>query len=42
VAASVSVTFIFDIENLDKRLVEYKDLILKNSMLISEKLGYKK
>jgi len=40
--ASVSVTFIFDIENLDKRLVEYKDLILKNSMLISQKLGYRK
>ena len=41
VIASVSVTFIFDIENLDKHLVKYKDLILKNSMLISQKLGYK-
>ena len=41
VMASVSVTFIFDIENLDKHLAEYKDLILKNSMLISQKLGYK-
>jgi IclR family transcriptional regulator, KDG regulon repressor len=41
VIASVSVTFIFEIENLDKYLVKYKDLILKNSMLISQKLGYK-
>lgn len=41
VMASVSVTFIFNIENLDRHLVKYKDLILKNSMLISQKLGYK-
>ena len=41
VIASLSVTFIFDIENLDEQLLKYKDLILKNSMLISQKLGYR-
>jgi IclR family transcriptional regulator, KDG regulon repressor len=41
VIASLSVTFIFDIENLNEQLLEYKDLILKNSMMISQKLGYR-
>lgn len=40
VIASISATFIFDIENLDIQLKMFKDLILKNSMLISQKLGY--
>ncbi len=41
VIASISVTFIFDIENLDKHLTKYKDLILDSSYQISKKLGYK-
>lgn len=40
VIASISVTFIFDIENLDKHLTKYKDLILDSSYQISKKLGY--
>jgi len=40
VFASISVTFIFNIENLDKQLKKYKDLILENSRLISKKMGY--
>lgn len=40
VFASISVTFIFNIENLDKQLKKYKDLILENSKLISGKMGY--
>ena len=40
VIASISVTFIFDIENLDKELTKYKDLILDSSYQISKKLGH--
>ncbi len=40
VFASISVTFIFNIENLDKQLKKYKDLILENSRLISKKMGH--
>jgi len=39
VFASISVTFIFNIENLDKQLRKYKDVILENSKLISGKMG---
>jgi len=40
VFASISVTFIFNIENLDNQLKKYKDLILEKSRLISIKMGY--
>ena len=40
VFASISVTFIFNIENLNNKLRKYKDLILENSRLISRKMGY--
>ncbi|MCL5771730.1 MAG: IclR family transcriptional regulator [Actinobacteria bacterium] len=40
VFASMSVTFIFNIEDLDNQLKKYKDLLLESSELISKKMGY--